>query len=110
MGGDDLFAHKREFGGVEPKVGQGVSYVVEATEKGDAAKKYVRSSSEPFLEKLLAVWSWVMCANLNRMSRVREEESIPEMVMSDEGREVRHSFFPAFNHIMLRPSPLVWDH
>ena len=41
VGGDDLFAHKREFGSVEPSVGLPVSFVVEATDKGDAAKKYL---------------------------------------------------------------------
>ena len=41
MGGDDLFAHKKEFGSLEPWVGQPVSFIVESTEKGDAAKKYV---------------------------------------------------------------------
>ena len=42
-GGDDLFAHKREFGNLEPWVGQPVSFIVESTEKGDAAKKCVFS-------------------------------------------------------------------
>ena len=41
IGGDDLFAHKKEFGSLEPWVGQPVSFIVESTEKGDAAKKYV---------------------------------------------------------------------
>ena len=42
---------------MEPSVGLPVSYVLEATEKGDSAKK------------------------------VREEDSVPEPVLSDEGRE-----------------------
>ena len=41
MGGEDLFAHKKEFGTLEPYVGQPVSFVVETTDKGDAAKKCV---------------------------------------------------------------------
>lgn len=45
MGGEDLFAHKKEFGSLEPYVGQPVSFVVETTEKGDAAKKYVTATS-----------------------------------------------------------------
>ena len=56
-GGDDVFGHKREFGGVEPYVGQPISFVLENTEKGDTAKK------------------------------IREEESVPEPILSDEGRE-----------------------
>ena len=53
-----VFAHKREFnGGVEPSTGLPVSFTVESSDKGDSAKK------------------------------VREEESVPEMVLSDEGRE-----------------------
>ena len=56
-GGDDVFGHKREFGGVEPYVGQPVSFILENTEKGDTAKK------------------------------IREEESVPEPILSDEGRE-----------------------
>lgn len=64
-GGDDVFGHKREFGGIEPYIGQPVSFVLENTEKGDTAKK------------------------------IREEESVPEPILSDEGREfgtvkVRH--------------------
>ena len=64
-GGDDVFGHKREFGRVEPYVGQPVSFMLENTEKGDTAKK------------------------------IREEESVPEPILSDEGREfgtvkVRH--------------------
>lgn len=64
-GGDDVFGHKREFGGIEPYVGQPVSFIIENTEKGDTAKK------------------------------IREEESVPEPILSDEGREfgtvkVRH--------------------
>ena len=69
-GGDDVFGHKRELGGVEPYVGQPVSFILENTEKGDTAKK------------------------------IREEESVPEPILSDEGREfgtvkVRH-FLPFF--------------
>ena len=56
-GGDDVFGHKREFGSVEPYVGQPVSFILENTEKGDTAKK------------------------------IREEESVPEPILSDEGRE-----------------------
>ena len=57
-GGDDIFGHKREFvGRVEPYVGQPVSFIVENTEKGDTAKK------------------------------IREEDSVPDPVLSDEGRE-----------------------
>ena len=56
-GGDDVFGHKREFGGVEPYVGQPVSFILENTEKGDTAKK------------------------------IREEDSVPEPILSDEGRE-----------------------
>ncbi|CAD6586950.1 MAG: hypothetical protein ASARMPRED_002886 [Alectoria sarmentosa] len=56
-GGDDVFGHKREFGNVEPYVGQPVSFILENTEKGDTAKK------------------------------IREEESVPELILSDEGRE-----------------------
>ena len=56
-GGDDVFGHKREFGGFEPYVGQPVSFILETTEKGDTAKK------------------------------IREEESVPEPILSDEGRE-----------------------
>ena len=56
-GGDDVFGHKREFRNVEPYVGQPVSFVLENTEKGDTAKK------------------------------IREEESVPEPILSDEGRE-----------------------
>ena len=56
-GGDDVFGHKREFGGVEPYVGQPVSFILENTEKGDTAKK------------------------------IREEESVPQPILSDEGRE-----------------------
>ena len=56
-GGDDVFGHKREFGPLEPYVGQPVSFVLENTEKGDTAKK------------------------------IREEDSVPEPVLSDEGRE-----------------------
>ena len=56
-GGDDVFGHKREFGGIEPYVGQPVSFILENTEKGDTAKK------------------------------IREEESVPEPILSDEGRE-----------------------
>ena len=56
-GGDDVFGHKREFGHVEPYVGQPVSFILENTEKGDTAK------------------------------RIREEESVPEPILSDEGRE-----------------------
>lgn len=56
-GGDDVFGHKREFGNVEPYVGQPVSFILENTEKGDTAKK------------------------------IREEESVPEPILSDEGRE-----------------------
>lgn len=52
-----LFAHKREFAGVDPRAGQPVSFVRTITEKGDAATK------------------------------VREEESVPEPEVSDEGRE-----------------------
>ena len=53
-----VFAHKREFqGGVEPSTGLPVSFIVEPGDKGDSAKK------------------------------IREEESVPEMVLSDEGRE-----------------------
>lgn len=52
-----LFAHKREFSGVEPRAGQPVSFLRATTEKGDAATK------------------------------VREEESVPEPELSDEGRE-----------------------
>ena len=39
IGGEDLFAHKKEFGSIEPYIGMPVSFLVEATEKGDAAKK-----------------------------------------------------------------------
>lgn len=56
-GGDDVFGHKREFGGVEPYIGQPVSFIIENTEKGDTAKK------------------------------IRQEESVPEPILSDEGRE-----------------------
>ena len=56
-GGDDVFGHKRDFGGVEPYIGQPVSFILENTDKGDTAKK------------------------------IREEESVPEPVLSDEGRE-----------------------
>ena len=56
-GGDDVFGHKRDFGGVGPYVGQPVSFILENTEKGDTAKK------------------------------IREEESVPEPILSDEGRE-----------------------
>ena len=56
-GGDDVFGHKREFGGVVPYVGQPVSFILENTEKGDTAKK------------------------------IREEDSVPEPILSDEGRE-----------------------
>ena len=56
-GGDDVFGHKREFGGVEPYVGQPVSFILETTEKGDIAKK------------------------------TRQEDSVPEPILSDEGRE-----------------------
>ncbi|KAK4694889.1 cold shock protein, partial [Lecanoromycetidae sp. Uapishka_2] len=56
-GGDDLFAHKKEFGSLDPYPGMPVSFVVESTDKGDAAKK------------------------------VREEESVPELPISDAGRE-----------------------
>ena len=56
-GGDDVFGHKREFGYVEPYVGQPVSFILINTEKGDTAKK------------------------------IREEESVPEPILSDEGRE-----------------------
>ena len=56
-GGDDVFGHKREFNNVEPYVGQPVSFILENTEKGDTAKK------------------------------IREEESVPELILSDEGRE-----------------------
>ena len=56
-GGDDVFGHKREFGNVEPYVGQPVSFILENTEKGDTAKK------------------------------IREEENVPEPILSDEGRE-----------------------
>ena len=56
-GGDDVFGHKREFGGVEPYVGQPVSFILENTEKGDTAKK------------------------------IREEDSVPEPILSDKGRE-----------------------
>ena len=55
-GGEDLFAHKKEFGTIVPYAGQPVSFLVEATEKGAAAKK------------------------------IREEESVPELPISDEGR------------------------
>ena len=57
VGGDDVFGHKREFGGVEPYVGQPVSFILENTEKGDTAKK------------------------------IREEDSVPDLILSDEGRE-----------------------
>ncbi|KAL6721650.1 hypothetical protein ACLMJK_000754 [Lecanora helva] len=56
-GGEDLFSHKKEFGGIVPAVGMPVSYIEETTDKGNAAKK------------------------------VREEESVPEPKLSDEGRE-----------------------
>lgn len=56
-GGDDVFGHKREFGSFEPYIGQPVSFILENTEKGDTAKK------------------------------IREEESVPEPILSDEGRE-----------------------
>ena len=57
-GSDDVFGHKREFlSNVEPYVGQPVSFILENTEKGDTAKK------------------------------IREEESVPDPVLSDEGRE-----------------------
>ena len=56
-GGEDVFGHKREFGPLEPYVGQPVSFTLEVTEKGDTAKK------------------------------IREEESVPEPILSDEGRE-----------------------
>ncbi|KAF6231745.1 hypothetical protein HO173_010047 [Letharia columbiana] len=56
-GGDDVFGHKREFGSVEPYVGQPVSFILENTEKGDTAKK------------------------------IRKEDSVPEPILSDEGRE-----------------------
>lgn len=56
-GGDDVFGHKREFGSLEPYIGQPVSFILETTEKGDTAKK------------------------------IREEESVPEPILSDEGRE-----------------------
>ncbi|KAL9133124.1 MAG: hypothetical protein Q9175_005695 [Cornicularia normoerica] len=56
-GGDDVFGHEREFGVVEPYVGQPVSFILENTEKGDTARI------------------------------VREEESVPEPILSDEGRE-----------------------
>ena len=56
-GGDDVFGHKREFGSVAPYVGQPVSFILETNEKGDTAKK------------------------------IREEESVPEPILSDEGRE-----------------------
>ena len=52
-----LFSHKKEFSSVDPYIGQPVSYTIESTIKGDAAKK------------------------------VREEASVPEPVLSDEGRE-----------------------
>ncbi|KAL8788505.1 MAG: hypothetical protein Q9195_007282 [Heterodermia aff. obscurata] len=47
VGGDDIFAHKREFGGLDPWVGQPVSFIVESTEKGDAAKKVRDEESVP---------------------------------------------------------------
>ena len=56
VGGEDLFAHKKEFGLIVPYAGQPVSFLVEATEKGAAAKK------------------------------IREEESVPNLPTSDEGR------------------------
>ena len=56
-GGDDVFGHKREFGGVKPYVGQPVSFILETTEKGDTAKK------------------------------IRQEDSVPEPILSDMGRE-----------------------
>ena len=57
-GQGDIFGHKRNFQvGVEPAKGMGVSFVLECGDKGDSAMK------------------------------IREEEEIPEMVLSDEGRE-----------------------
>lgn len=41
--GTEIFGHKREFSqGVEPYVGQPVSFVYEVTEKGGSAKKVSR--------------------------------------------------------------------
>ena len=40
LDGTEIFGHKREFAqGVEPRVGQPVSFVYEVTEKGGTAKK-----------------------------------------------------------------------
>ncbi len=57
-GQGDVFGHKRNFGqGVEPVKGMGVSFVLEASEKGDSA------------------------------TNIREEDEVPEIELSDEGRE-----------------------
>ncbi|KAL9132630.1 MAG: hypothetical protein Q9175_006194 [Cornicularia normoerica] len=54
----EIFAHKREFPqGVEPRVGQPVSFVYEITENGGTAKK------------------------------IREEDNVPNIPYSDEGRD-----------------------
>lgn len=93
-GGDDVFDHKREFGGIEPYVGQPVSFILENTEKGDTARK------------------------------IREEESAPEPILSDEGREfgtVKYDapFFslseancnhPPNDMIELQPGERFWVH
>ena len=55
-GGDDIFGHKREFGNIEPYVGQPVSFVLENTEKGDTAKK-IREGKLPIISLYIMVGS-----------------------------------------------------
>ena len=57
LGGADIFGHKKEFSGVEPSLGQPVSFIVTQTEKGGTAKS------------------------------IRQEENVPDPILSDVGRE-----------------------
>ena len=61
---------------------------MESTEKGDAAKKYVNPSHD-----LVTNWPHVLPTRRTDKRvkiRVRDEESVPDLVLSDEGREVSY--------------------
>lgn len=72
--GTEIFGHKREFAkGLEPEVRQPVSFVYEVTEKGGTAKKV--------LSAILKGRVRLIC------DQIRLEDSVPEIPLSDEGRE-----------------------
>ena len=61
---------------------------MESTEKGDAAKKYVNLLHD--FAVVLPLVLPIPPTDQRVIFRVRDEESVPDIVVSDEGREVSY--------------------